>query len=263
MGDVSSAPLAVVTGSASGIGAAIARGLAEQGYQVIGVDRKDATVIADLSSVQGREQALVQVRERLGGRLDALVLCAGLGAQVQPARLIVSVNYFAAQYFLTALLTELRQTPKASAVVISSTSAASLEWADNPLASALEAADEEAAGDRVMAAGDAGGYLAYAASKNALSVWVRRHVAQWGEAGVRLNAIAPGATMTPLLEGGLADARYAQAIRDYVSPLGRNAQPEEIAQAAVFLLSDKASFIHGAHLFVDGGIDALTRPAQL
>ncbi|MNY57218.1 3-alpha-hydroxysteroid dehydrogenase/carbonyl reductase [compost metagenome] len=91
---------------------------------------------------------------------------------------------------------------------------------------------------------------------------VRRHVREWGQVGVRLNSIAPGATQTPLLQAGTQDARFGQAIHDYVSPLGRNAEPSEIATAVAFLLSSQASFIHGAQLFVDGGIDEQIRPTR-
>lgn len=255
-------PITVVTGSASGIGAAIAQLLQERGHQVIGVDRQHADIQGDLSSAQGRQRVLQQLHKRLDGRLDGLVLCAGLGAQVKPENLIVSVNYFGAVELLDGLLPLLVQGQAPAALVITSTSAASLEWTANPLAQALSAGDEEQAGEIVLAAGEHGGYLAYSASKNALSVGVRQRAGEWGRAGVRLNAIAPGATLTPLLQGGMEDARYAQAIRDYVSPLGRNAEPREIAEAAAFLMSPHASFIHGAHLFVDGGIDAQTRPTR-
>lgn len=255
-------PTSVVTGAASGIGAAIARVLQERGHQVIGVDRQGADINSDLSNAQGRRLVLQQLRERLAGRLDGLVLCAGLGAQVSPESLIVSVNYFAAVELLDGLLPLLREGQAPAALVISSTASVSLDWADNPLAEALAAGDEQRAGEIVLAAGEQGGYLAYAASKNALSVAMRRRAQQWGQAGVRLNAIAPGATQTPLLQAGLEDARYGQAIRDYVSPLGRNAEPREIAEAAAFLISPQASFVHGAQLYVDGGIDAQTRPTR-
>lgn len=162
---------------------------------------------------------------------------------------------------LDGLLPLLRKGQAPAALVISSTASASLDWADNPLAEALAAGDEQRTSEIVLAAGEQGGYLAYAASKNALSVAMRQRVQDWGRAGVRLNAIAPGATRTPLLQAGLEDARYGQAIRDYVSPLGRNAAPREIAEAAAFLMG-QASFIHGAQLFVDGGIDAQTRPTR-
>lgn len=256
-------PISVVTGSASGIGAAIAQLLQERGHQVIGVDRQEADIQGDLSSAAGRQQVLRQLHERLDGRLDGLVLCAGLGAQVKPENLIVSVNYFGALELLDGLLPLLSKGQAPAALVISSTDAASLEWATNPLAQALSAGDEQQAGEIVLAAGEHGGFLAYAASKNALSVAVRQRAPDWGPLGVRLNAIAPGATLTPMLQAGMQDVRYAQAIRDYVSPLGRNAEPREIAEAAAFLLSPQASFIHGAQLFVDGGIDAQMRPTSL
>ena len=72
----------------------------------------------------------------------------------------------------------------------------------------------------------------------------------------------PGAVETPLLQAGLHDARYAQAIKNFVAPLGRRADPSEIAAAVAFLLSPQASFIHGTQLFIDGGMDAMVRPTQ-
>ncbi len=111
-------------------------------------------------------------------------------------------------------------------------------------------------------AGDMRGNLAYAGSKNALTVAVRERAKAWGAAGVRLNTVAPGATQTPLLEAGLNDPRYGQAIRDFIPPIGRRAAPEEIAAAVGFLLSTAASYVHGAQLVVDGGIDAVSRPTS-
>lgn len=259
---MSAAPTTVISGSASGIGAATRALLQAAGHVVIGVDLRDAEVCGDLSNAEGRRDVLAQLHARLDGRLDHLVLCAGLGPQVRPEALIAEVNYFGAVALLDGLLAPLRAGQQPTAVVISSTASVDVDWASNPLAAAVEAADSASIVAVLQAAGESAGYLAYAASKNALSVAVRRRVAEWGQAGVRLNSVAPGATRTPLLEAGLQDARYGQAIRDYVSPLGRNAAPEEIASVAAFLLGPQASFIHGAQLYVDGGIDALRRATR-
>jgi NAD(P)-dependent dehydrogenase (short-subunit alcohol dehydrogenase family) len=259
-------PTTVITGSASGIGAASRKALEAAGHRVIGVDLRPADtqsdIQADLSTAAGRAQALAAIQARCGGRLDGLVLCAGLGAQTQPVGLVCSVNYFGAVELLDGLLPALRQGSAPAAVVVSSVASAQLAWDRNPLGAAFEAGDEAKAQAIVMAAGAQGGNLAYAGSKNALTVAVRRRVAAWGAAGVRLNTVAPGATETPLLQAGLEDPRFSEAIKNFVAPLARRAEPSEIASVVAFLMGSGASFVHGAQFCVDGGIDALMRPTQ-
>lgn len=255
-------PTTIVTGSASGIGAATRSALEAAGHSVIGVDLRDADITGDLSSAHGRAKVLVEVQARCGGRLDGLVLCAGLGPQASPASRVTSVNYFGAVELLDGLLPALCEGQDPSAVVISSVASSQLSWDRNPLAAAFDAGDETKVGVIVDAAGEKGGQLAYAGSKNAVTVAVRKRAAEWGRAGVRLNTVAPGAVETPLLQAGLQDPRYAQAIRDFVAPIARRARPEEIAAMIVYLMGPQAGFIHGAQFFVDGGVDAMMRPTQ-
>ncbi len=255
-------PTTLITGSASGIGAATAQALAAAGHTVIGVDLRNADITGDLSSAQGRQAIIAQALAHCGGKLDGLVLCAGLGAQTRPASLVASVNYFGAVELLDGLLPALQKGCHPAAVVISSVASALMGWDKNPLAAACEAGDEARVNAIVTAAGEHGGNLAYAGSKNALTVAVRRRAAAWGQAGVRLNTVAPGATETPLLQAGLQDARYSEAIKNFVAPIARRAEPLEIAAVVAFLMSPQASFVHGAQLYVDGGIDAVTRPTQ-
>lgn len=251
-----------ITGSGSGIGAATAQALKAQGHRIIGIDIRNADIVADLSEPAGRAMAVTQVTALSAGVLDGLVLCAGLGAQVEPAAKIVAVNYFGAIALLDALLPALARGKDASAVVVSSVASSQLSWDKNPLAAACEAGDEAQAAAICAGAGAKGGHLAYAGSKNALTVAVRRRVLPWGQAGVRLNTVAPGAVETPLLQAGLADPRFGQAIKNFVGPIPRRAQPDEIASMIQYLMSPQASFIHGAQFYVDGGIDAMTRPTQ-
>ena len=255
-------PTTLVTGSASGIGAATVIALQAAGHTVIGVDLRNAEINGDLSTSEGRQTVITQALARCDGTLDGLVLCAGLGAQVQPASLITSVNYFGAVELLDALLPALQKGTHPSAVVISSVASAMLPWDKNPLAAACEAGDEATVSAIVMGAGAQGGNLAYAGSKNALTVAVRKRAAVWGKAGVRLNTLAPGATETPLLQAGLQDPRYGEAIKNFVAPIARRAEPREMASVVAFLMSDAASFVHGAQFYADGGIDAVTRPTQ-
>ena len=255
-------PCTLITGSASGIGAATRQALQASGHTVIGVDLRNADINGDLSTAAGRQQVIAQALARCGGKLDGLVLCAGLGPQTDPVTLVASVNYFGAVELLDGLLPALRLGQNPAAVVISSVASAHLPWDKNPLAAACEAGDEAKVNAIVVAAGAQGGNLAYAGSKNALTVAVRKRALAWGQAGVRLNSLAPGATETPLLQAGLKDPRYGQAIKDFVAPIARRADPSEMASVVAFLMSAQASFVHGAQFYVDGGIDATMRPTQ-
>lgn len=247
-----------VTGSASGIGAAVGEALAGAGAQVIGVDLRDADVEADLSHAAGRDRAASGITRACGGALDGLVACAGLGPQVADPAAIVSVNYFGAAQLLDALRPVLARGAQPAAVAVASNAAALVASAPSPLADACLRNDEAKA--RALAAqGD--GFGAYAGSKLALVRFVRRRAvhADWAGAGIRMNAVAPGAVRTPLLEAGLAHEQLGPAIRAFPIPAGHFGEPPQIAAAIAFLLSEAASFCYGSVLFVDGGSDALAR----
>src|SRR5688572_9762890 len=94
----------VVTGSASGMGAATKARLEAAGDRVIGVDIKDADVVADLGTAEGRQAAIDAVTEQSGGTVDGLVTWAGLpGLTERPGSLLVSVNYFGTVVLLEGL----------------------------------------------------------------------------------------------------------------------------------------------------------------
>ena len=251
-----------ISGSRSGIGAATAAALSALGHRIIGIDLREADICADLSDSAGRTTALQQVLSQCDGVLDGLVLCAGLGAHVEPASKIAEVNYFGAVELLDGLLPALQRGASPNAVVVSSVASSQLPWDRNPLAAALEAGDHAAVEAVCTGAGAKAGHLAYAGSKNALTVAVRRRAVAWGAAGVRLNTVAPGAVDTPLLQAGLQDPRYGAAIEKFVAPIPRRATPQEIASMIAYLMGSNAGFIHGAQFFVDGGIDAMARPTQ-
>lgn len=247
-----------LTGSASGIGGAVKRRLEGEGAQVIGVDLRDAEVIADLATREGRARACDEVAQRAGGALDGLVACAGLGPQVQPTSLLVSVNYFGATGVLDGLRPLLAAGRAPAAVAISSNSATISPGSDGEIAAACLAGDEEAA-CRLALASDGG--TAYAAGKLALARYVRRNAPgpAWAGSGIRLNAVAPGAVRTPLLQAGLDDPVFGPAIRGFPIPLGGFGSPEHVASAVAFLLGEEGAFCCGSVLYVDGGSDALLR----
>ncbi len=247
-----------ISGSASGIGAATRQRLEKEGHRVVGIDIRDAEIIADLGSEDGRRAAVEEVRERTSDVLDGLVVCAGLGPQTEPATSIVSVNYFGALGLLAGLREELAAGEGASAVAVSS-NAASIPGMESPLVDACLSDDEDEA--RRLAS-QMNGQLVYGGSKLALSRWVRRHatLSDWAGGGIRLNAVAPGAVHTPLLDAGLQHPDYGPAIRGYPIPLGGFGRPDQVAAAIAFLLSSDSSFCCGTILYVDGGTDAMARP---
>jgi NAD(P)-dependent dehydrogenase (short-subunit alcohol dehydrogenase family) len=95
----------------------------------------------------------------------------------------------------------------------------------------------------------------YTASKHAVAGMVKNLAIEWGRQGVRVNGVAPSPVDTPMVHRGLPSRFIERVVLDR-TPLGRMARPEEIASAALMLLSDAASFVNGAMLPVDGGMTA-------
>ncbi len=250
--------IAAVTGSASGIGAAIKARFEKDGFETIGVDLRNADIECDLSTPEGREAAASGILDRCGGKLDRLALCAGLGSSVQPASLICKVNYFGTIDVLDPLLPAMEQGEAPSVIVICSNSAQMGDFAEMPFVHAML---EHREADACQIIDDANSpILAYMCSKHALGRAVRRRAGEWGKAGVRLNAVCPGPTNTPLLQGTIDDPATKAAVEGLDIPLGRRGEPVDVANLVSFLCSPEASWIHGSIYYVDGGNDATVRP---
>lgn len=251
-----------VTGSASGMGAAVAARLRERGHTVIGVDIQGADVIADLSTPSGRRGAAADVLAACSGTLDGAVMAAGLGPTKGAERAITEVNYFGVVEPLQAWRPALACAERAKVVVFASNSTTTVPAVPGRAIRALLAGDAEKALRAYRMFGRYGPPVAYAASKIALSRWVRRNAvtAQWAGAGIRLNALAPGAIMTPMLEEQLATPSEAKVVREFPIPIGGFGDAGQLADWVVFMLSDSADFLCGSVVFVDGGSDAYFRP---
>ena len=184
--------------------------------------------------------------------------------------LIIAVNYFGVVDLMDGLFDLLRQGKNPAAVVFSSNSAQQAPMEQHPLVLALLNHNEDEANRIAQGLSDPVIFedgtpsprtgVVYMGSKNALGRAVRRRVMPWGNAGVRINAIAPGPTKTPMLQKSLDDPSTGDFVRALPIPLGRFAEPEEMAAVTAFLLSTEASYVHGAVVYVDGGVDPMIRP---
>lgn len=245
-----------MTGGATGIGAELRRQLLERGDQVISVDIKEGDIIADLSTAEGRQAALDGIRERAPDGLDGYIPCAGLPPVAKPLSLIARVNYFAVVETVEGLRDLIAK--KRGSVLIVASNSAPMIGNDDPFVQACLSGDEGAACAEIETRD---GHTAYAGSKRAVTVWMRRKVVEYARAGVRINAVAPGITKTPLSEQVMADEELGEAMKQFgeMVPWGGTAQPVQIANVMRFMLSEEADFVCGSIFFVDGGSDAMLR----
>lgn len=234
----------VVTGSASGIGLGIADLMRERGNRVIGVDLRDAEVTADLSSVAGCADMVRAVTALAGDSIDAVIANAGVLA---PDALCYAVNYHGAIHTLEGLRPLLAKSRAPRAVVTASLAVSTV--IKPGMAEAVERGEDPGTGP------DGAGY---SASKLAIARWVRRVSPEWARSGILLNAICPGLVDTPMQAQSMENPAVPALIA--AIPLARMAQPRELAEAFVFLASEANSYISGQLLYVDGGLEAMTRP---
>src|SRR3954471_2235033 len=155
----------VVTGSASGIGQATTNRLRDAGHHVVGVDLRDADVIADLATTAGRRSLVDGVYAATNGRVDGVIACAGISSG-DP--ITVSINYFGVVATLEGLRPLLEESDQPRAATTSSV--ALLQSLDDDIVDACLRDDEVAA---VAAAGGKGAFV-YPSTKRALALWVRR-----------------------------------------------------------------------------------------
>ncbi|MDB2499087.1 SDR family oxidoreductase [Alphaproteobacteria bacterium] len=235
--------IAIVTGAARGIGLATARLFVDQGYQVAMVDRDKDALDAVVASLAGGTAFVCDVSDpavdemvtavlAVSGRIDCLVNNAGVAdfCSIEDTsfarwRIVMATNLDGVYLCSRAVLAALKQS-RGSIVNIASISGLR--------ASTLR--------------------VAYGTSKAGVIHLTQQFATEMGEFGIRVNCVAPGPVRTKL-----AIAVHSQAITDAYHdaiPLNRYGSEAEIAEAVVFLGSEKASYITGQTLAVDGGFDS-------
>lgn len=253
----------VVTGAASGIGAATVRYLRERGGNVIACDLHHADVIANLATAEGRSALIEGVSRLSGGAIDAIIANAGGG----PPETSIQLNFFGAVATLEGLRPLLANSPAPRAVAVSSV--ASLRPHNTSIFEACLRLDEPAAlaAARSLASGgvpDASQIPLelYGSAKYSLQSWCRRQAPkmEWAGAGIALNAVALGFYDTPAAAYVLSEPS-ARAAAGRMVPL-RGAFPGRAEEAAAILawcVSRENSQMTGQVLFADGGLECLAR----
>lgn len=244
--------IAFVTGGGSGIGRAVALELAREGAAVVVVDliaeRAEATA-ADIVEAGGaalaiacdasdEQQVIAATREASAwrGPISAVCLAAGIGASgsiedmdLDTWRRVMSVNLDAQFLILKQLIGPMVESGGGSIVTVGSTGALIARHPDSA--------------------------AVYGASKAAVVQLTRHIAARYGAHGVRANCVHPGSTSTNFGESILG--AKAMGHQPVTAPLHRRADPIEIAQPIVFLLSGRSSFLTGQAISVDGGLTAV------
>lgn len=244
--------VALVTGAGSGIGRAVAIELAQEGADVIVVDinlgRAKETVeaiehasgtalaIACDTSNEDHVAACAQEATQWRGPVTALCLAAGIGASgsieemdLATWRKVMSVNLDGHFLTLKHLIRPMVEAGGGSIVTIGSTGALISRHAESA--------------------------AVYGASKAGLVQFTRHVAARYGSHGVRANVVHPGSTMTNFGDSILGGRTMGH--QPITAPLGRRADPTEIAGPVTFLLSEKASYITGQAIAADGGLTAV------
>jgi len=233
---------AIVTGAASGIGAAITALLASEGARVFAVDlneaRGDVNVTAYVCDVTDSAQvnAMVAAAMKQLGRIDLLFNNAGIGCLLETPDMddatwenVFAVNVHAILYACRAVIPLMRE--QGGGAIVNTASISGL------------------GGDY--------GFTAYNASKGAVINYTRSLAIDSARHNIRVNALCPGFIAETGLTAGVQSSDLGN-IWEGTIPMGRGGTAEEMAKAAAFLASDDASYITGAMLVADGGATAHT-----
>lgn len=240
-------PTVLVTGSTSGIGAATARRLARTGWAVVVTGRDTARGDQVVQGIEADGGSAVFVPSDLAAEPDVLRELARTATAAAGGRLDAVVH--------NAALCPPVDTPSLSDADLTATLAVNVR-APHVLTAALAPAMAERGSGSIVVLGSWMAHVGspfvglYSATKAAELQLARSWAAEFGPRGVRVNAVSPGVTRTPIND----DARDVLDQLTRGTPAGRTGTPEEVAAAVAWVLSDEARYLHGAEIAVDGGI---------
>ncbi len=245
----------IVTGGATGVGAALLELLAEQGARDVTVlDVKappgpHATFIeTDLSDRDAADAAVAAIE----GPVDVLFNNAGV-ADTLPPTTVFQVNALAPVRLANALLPQLRE----GGAIVNTASIAGLRWSDNlEVISELLDIDDWEKALAWFDGRDLGVDTCYSFTKQVVQVWTMRFSQTASARGVRVNSVCPAPIDTPLLADFRATLSDAAIDWSIAAAGGRLVTPREVAQCLAWLASAEASFVNGVNLNVDGGLVA-------
>jgi NAD(P)-dependent dehydrogenase (short-subunit alcohol dehydrogenase family) len=239
----------VIAGCHSGMGEATARELVRLGAEVHGVDINPSPVtLASFREVDLRDTARIDAAlDAIGGSFDAAFYCAGL-PQTFSSLDVMKVNFVHMRHWTERIAARM---PKGGAfAMIASTAGHS--WRENrPMIEELLATRDAASGVDWCEKNEER-FDAYVFSKMCIQLFAMKMAAPLIKRGIRINVVNPAPTQTPMMDV-FESAAPAALIDTFVEPIGRRAQPEEMAYPLIFLNSDAARFISGHNLNVDGG----------
>jgi NAD(P)-dependent dehydrogenase (short-subunit alcohol dehydrogenase family) len=247
--------VALLTGAASGLGAASALRLASEGASVMLSDVNDeagGALAAQIGGSGGRavfsahdvtdpadwERVVAETLERFG-RLDVLVNNAGVGGGAQP---LMTYEFEVWRRTLAVNLDGVFLGLRHGGPAIAASGGGSVINLSS-----------------IMGKVAISGAAAYCASKGGVTLLTKAAALEWAPLGIRVNSVHPGFIDTPMVSGALRQLENGNELLDLIAarhPLGRLGFPREIADAVVFLASDESSFMTGAELVVDGGYTA-------
>ena len=244
----------VIAGCFSGMGEAAARELVNLGADVHGVDIKPSPVnLASFTPVDLRDPASIDAAiASIGGEIDCLFNCSGL-PQTFPAIDVIKVSYIGMRYWTEKWAPKIR---KGGAIATITSTAGMGHMARAALHEELISQPNfDAAVAWVEARLDTFGDP-YSFAKEAMQYWTKVASQEYIKQGVRINAIAPGPTQTPMMNDFEQVVGGAAVMDIYTQPINRRSTPAEQAYPLIFLNSDAATYINGHILDADGGFTA-------